>query len=261
MSVQVLDIPVDRLPGDTVRRLIDGTLAAAVVRGVWTAEQMAAVVARLEAGALGLPRQHRDHDDPDRVQVGVYGEPISPSTRFPRGPDPEAYFAQADVLPSRLPALFGDAPDWLPTLEALLARAGAPAERAPGYGACTLRHLPPGCALDRHCENLYARIPALAPLQDQLRMLDVCSVFLTLQAPEAGGELELWEARWQPGMRNLRDDGGPSVRVQTRAGDVVLAAAGNQFHAVRPVEGARARWTLGAFFAPLQQGEGVRYYG
>lgn len=263
MKPAIRDVSEADLPDDTVARLLDGTLAACVVRGVFLPEQMGSVAERLETDQLGMPRQHRDFDDPDRVQVGVYGEPISPSQRFPTGPDPDVYFAQVDAIPSRLPALFGDAPGYLPTLERVFAGAGVEAKRAEGYGACTIRHVPPGCELDRHCENLYARIPVLIPLQDRLSMLDVCSFFLTIQAPEAGGELVLWEDRWAPGMPNLRSEGGESVRIRTEPGDLVLAAAGNQFHAVSPVQGDRARWTIGGFFAPVREGEGegVRYYG
>lgn len=261
MTPTVIDTAAQALPANTIAGLLDGSVAAAVARGVWSAEEMAQVTERLEEGYLGMHRQHREYPDSRIAQVGVYGEAISPSMRFPKGPDPDTYFAQADVLPGQLPGLFAGMAPFLPTLEALWTQAGTSARRAEGYGACTIRHVPPRCELDRHCENLYARIPVLEPLQDQMDMLQVCSFFLVLQAPEGGGELVLWEDRWSEGSGNLRGLGGDTIEVPPRAGDVVFTAAGNQYHAVRPVKGARARWTMGGFFAPLRDGQGIAYYG
>jgi len=261
MTPTVIDTAANALPANTIAGLLDGSVAVAVARGMWSAEEMAQVTERLEGGHLGMDLQRREAPDAGVAQVCVYGEAISPSMLFPKGPDPDAYFAQVDVLPDKLPGLFAGMAPFLPTLEALWRQAGTSAERAQGYGACTIRHVPPRCEMDRHCENLYARIPVLQPLQQRLDMLRVCSFFLVLQAPEAGGELVLWEDRWSEGSRNLRGLGGDTVEVGPRAGDVVFTAAGNQYHAVRTVKGSRARWTMGGFFAPRRDGLGIAYYG
>jgi hypothetical protein len=259
MRPALRDVSVFSEGADAIERLLDGTLSCIVVREVWPASDLARVVDYLESGQLDVPLHRRDHPEPEAPQVGVYGMPISPSRVCRQGPDPSAYRAQADMLASRLGRLFEHTAPFLRTFEALVARAGATARRAEGYGACTIRRVPERCDMVRHCENLYADIEVLAPLRQRVRIYDTCSFFLTLRGPPKGGDLVVFETPWDDPRGETKDQEEELV-VRTRPGDVVLLAAGRQYHRVTTAEGG-PRWTIGGFFAPRSDGQGIEYWG
>ncbi|MCA9618734.1 MAG: hypothetical protein KC731_06925, partial [Myxococcales bacterium] len=93
-------------------RVVDGP--ASVVAGMLKAEAPSvicwrqaatpgageALVAAAVRGDLG-PADARDHDE-NRPQVEVYGCAVSPSDRWPAGPDPAIYFDAAPAFRERL---------------------------------------------------------------------------------------------------------------------------------------------------------------
>ena len=244
-------------------------------RGAFAPEGCAAVVSAARAGDLG-PSDARDHDDPSRPQVRVYGCAISPSDTWPAGPDPDAYHAAAPDFRARLAAL-GEPGFPTRLLEALSFLAGTPAVRPSGprgpYGSCTVRHLTTGTALPPHCEHLYAGIDVNRGLRD--RGVDLerqLSFFVVLHAPAEGGVLRVYEGPWRPLLDRLGPPTKDAVEVPDDApepqhhaiapvvGDLLVFPSGATIHEITPVERGE-RWTLGGFAAFAPGGEPLYAWG
>jgi hypothetical protein len=102
-------------------------------------------------------------------------------------------------------------------------------------------------------------------LETQVDVYDQLSYFYMLQQPEQGGELSLYGFEWENGqgkksksentevimadggVRNIEDEEVQSIDPQK--GDMVIFAAGQIWHRVEQVLGARERITLGGFLA------------
>lgn len=234
-----------------------GEIDAIVVEALYDEATLARVATALATPEMTARLAPRDHADPAVPQVRVIGEPISPSMRVPQGPPLAHYFGQADAFRALCRALFAPAPPFFEhVLAALTALAGIPASLpTPRYGWGTFRHVPPGCGLDLHCEGLYADIEALAPIATSVELEETISLFMPIVAPEGGGVLEVF------GTARPAADEPPALRLAPAAGELVLFAGGRRYHRVTPVEGERARWTIGAFAAYARDGERVHAWG
>ena len=236
-----------------------GDLDAVLVDDLYDRETLARVAAGLEQPAIAARREPRDHPDPAVSQVSVIGEPISPSMLVPAGPPLERYLARADEFRALCRELFAPAPPFFErALEALSGLAGVPgALPAAGrpYGWGTFRHVPPGSGLDLHCEGLYADIEALAPIATVAALEETFSLFMPIAAPERGGVLEIF------GCERPGGDEPPALRLEPIVGQLVVFAGGPRYHRVTPVEGDRARSTVGAFAAFARDGTRIYAWG
>jgi hypothetical protein len=102
-------------------------------------------------------------------------------------------------------------------------------------------------------------------LEGQVDVFDQLSFFFLVQAPEAGGEVCLFDLEWAEGQTKaslaenvhvmLPDISYHAVSVEEaqilnpEPGDLVIIAAGQIWHRVEPVLGNRERLTLGGFAA------------
>lgn len=244
-------------------------------RGAFAPERCAAVVAAARAGDLGSS-DARDHDDPTRPQVRVYGCAISPSDTWPRGPDPDAYHAAAPAFRARLaslgepafPALVLDALRLLTATPATV-----PSSSRGDYGSCTVRHLTTGTALPPHCEHLYAGIDVYRGLRDLgVDLEQQLSFFVVLEAPAEGGALRVYDGPWRPLLDRLGPETEDAVEVPDDApepsyrsipptvGDLLVFPSGATIHEITPVERGE-RWTLGGFASFAPRGEPLYAWG
>jgi len=244
---------------------MDGILAGdpdvVVLKGVFTADEVAAVARTLEAHPawrralsvestvefIGLPLQWVDQD------LDTYLTAAD-----------EARSAAAELLEGTL----------LPRLQALLAQVcGRPVreiETAEGrrFASATLRRLPPGSAVGPHFELGQLDFPGYRGLRPQIDETTLLSFYLLVQPSERGGELALHDLRWghpdAPRVQStmLDDDTlfglHPPRVVPMSAGDVVVFDSGHIAHRVLEVRGSRPRWTMGGLLSPSPDGTLVR---
>ena len=91
------------------------------------------------------------------------------------------------------------------------------------------------------------------------------------QAPEAGGQLELYDLMWDDtpddvlalGMSEERDarlERFGSRLTDVGVGDMILFTGGRIWHRVAPVEGGRERITIGGFLALSQDDRSIYFW-
>lgn len=268
LSVRYLDAGAIA-PGETALLDLDATtLHAIVVRGVYDSATVARIAAALESGDERLPLQARDSHDAKAVQIRTGGIPVSPSSVYPSGPDPEIYHASAPAFRAMCAELFAPGAEFGARCAEVFGQLGGgrPAKLAHHrdgrpFGTLTLRCIPTGCGLPPHCENDYARVSVYDSVRDRVRLLRKLGFFIPLQLPESGGELVLYDKTHVAGVRPFPErpleavEQVPHVSLQASAGDLVVLPSGSRYHQVTRVVGSRARWTAGGFGAFTNEGD------
>jgi hypothetical protein len=260
------DVAFDDLDGyaDAVARIYAGEVDGLTIRGVFTPEEVAEAVQRLEG--------HRD-EFVDHGTVAMFGTAIV-------GSDDERtlYHDTAPAMTEALEELFPTG--FRSRIEEMLVRVGGGRrprvpEDGPGrtYVPATIRVLPPGAGvIHAHTANEFCNVwPAYEHLRRTARMWNSLSYFVTAQAPDAGGGLQLYDLDWDDTPEDvLALAMGPErdaalARFEDRvvepgAGDVVLFTGGRIWHRVEPVRGSTARVTVGGFVAESTEADEVIYW-
>jgi hypothetical protein len=196
-------------------------------------------------------------------EIRTIGDAATPTFDFLRGPPVDLYAQSAHTHAERSRAVFGDAEAPLARVKALLSglAGGAPAEpphfdATHAWAAFNFRALDPGQQIYAHHDDhyglaVYERLPA------DLDRTMLLSFFITLQAPEAGGELLVYGLTGKdPEVPYLSTRFIDTEAVEARfapkrltfaAGDLVVFDAGRHVHRVSTVGGARPRMTFGGF--------------
>ena len=253
------------LSADTMETVLPqihrGDFAAAVVRGVYTAAEVRKMAEATRTGELDAFGQNRDASDEQASQIRTLGVPISPSDRYPQGPDIEAYHQSAEPFRVRCAEVFAPARPFDEVANAFLASAaGVPAVRATDpqgrfFGALTVRIIPPGHGLPPHCENHYRHIAIYDTLRERVHLDRKIGFFLPLQLPESGGELVVYDTPFEAGVYPFpalpldRVEEVSHTVVPARPGDLVFVGSGRTYHQVTRVVGDQPRITVGGFGA------------
>ncbi len=241
-----------------MQRIFSGEIGGVVVADALSPPACAAWAERLDAGVVPVT--------PTRFAAEFEAFSFGPCLDQSEG-DLDGYLKR---VPPFEAALAGSIPG-LDLAEHLLA---ALARLAPGwaplrprsadgrrYGLLTLRRLPPGGLIPPHCENEQLPRAAYRELRDHLDTAALASFYLTLRPADEGGELSIHQLGPEAigsRVRHGHSDLGPeveraaSVTVKPGAGSLVVFDGGRRFHQIRPVRGARARWTVGGFLAPTR---------
>jgi 2OG-Fe(II) oxygenase superfamily len=176
------------------------------------------------------------------------------------------YFREADEFHEHLRALFPPSLGVTDHLADVLARLdhGRPFVAAPGpepgsrYMFSTIRAHLEGGFIPPHCDNEQAIRPSFRHLRSLVEP-HMISYVLALTLPEAGGALEMFDARPQPlaappmagdlrpARPNLESVEAVSFRIPP--GAVMILDSGHYLHQVSPVVGPRKRWTVCSFMA------------
>ena len=216
--------------------LFEGDLDGVVVEGVLSAEQCAEAVLTLQQSGL---ERHRSCYYPG----GSYGQVLlaTGASEADSEGDSGAYRAAARALEAVLPR---------PVLSGVTAclkalnpghPLGVPRGRDGLYAGFTVRVLEPGGAIALHSER--PDWPAMQELASRADLSVQLSFYVVLQAPQAGGELLVYEGA-------MSDDAeAPHAAVVLGVGDLILFDGTRHNHRVSPVEGSLERWTLGGFLA------------
>ena len=268
--LRVLDVEAAQAPShpDAFDRLRAGELQAILLRGVYAAGALDPVVERLER-----------HDPPflqtwfpEKFRSWFYGANINLSP-----PGLEGYFERSDEFHAHLRAAFAGVPDLVGRVGGLLAALdhGRPFLAPPGprpgtqYMFTTLRGHAEGGYIPAHFDNEQALRPSFRHLRG-IAHEHMTSFVLTLSMAEAGGALEVFDARCEPhearmisadGASRPSVDGLRSVVFRVPAGDLIVLDSGRFLHRVTPVGGARKRWTACSFMARARDGHANYCWG
>lgn len=263
VSVDATDVA--RHP-DALERMLDKRLDGMIVRGVFTRETVDQVVERLESPSV-----------PRTVFPAFAGTPNAPYTVgqaiVSADPSLTAYFEDAGKQRERIRALFDGLADFEGTLRQIFGAlaAGRPIAVPAGPGGATspfatLRVLPEGHEIGVHVGNDFIRLPQARYLAEQVDMTDQISYFVTLAAPQGGGELVVYPVEWadvralvpapdgtSAGIWNEGTEvfatleGFGSTAFRPEPGDLLIFDGGRYFHRVSKTVGERPRRTIGGF--------------
>lgn len=257
---------VSEHPG-AIDQLLRREVFGVLVRGVFQAEQLAGVVARLEQQAA-LPVFSSD-----TFRGRTYG-------RVLRMADDrlDEYFDAARRIGPALEMAFGEGPGYEARLREILGALGGgrpvrvPTVGARTYAPATVRVIEPGGTIFLHCGNETHAFPALRELTQIIDPAGEISTLMPLALPEAGGELEVYDVCFgDPLVGELdRSLGRESahhglgdrrcLRLRPAVGDLALFEEGRHYHRVNEVLGTRSRWTMGGFLAPSRDARTLHYW-
>lgn len=257
-TVDVNDL--HRFP-NAIQDMYDGTLGGLIIRGVYSEEEMARVYDRIENREKSFIRR----DFPVQYKTWFLGRFLDDST------DPELpeYLADTPRFRENLRSVFEGMTPYEDRLEDVLGRISAGAAvRIPSfrdgrsYAPATIRMLPPGGQISTHVGKEAGTRPAYTHLNTVVDSDNQISMFLTAQAPEAGGNLIVYSLKWSDIDERHIIDGRTAVEplletaewavYTTRPGDLLVFDGGRYFHRVSVVQGSRNRCTIGGFamFSP-----------
>lgn len=262
---------------DVLRQIYRYEVCGIIVRGVYSREDMARIVAAVGAGAARrIPTvDARPSDEAKAVDAGtehahVVGRGLEST------PDLPTYLKSASAFRQEISELFEreQVPPFEETVSAAFRRlAGGRSVESPKaddgrqYIPGTLRIFPPGSEIPTHCGNVMLRRPGYKDFSTRVDTLDQLSYFLTVQDATDGGELAVYEAQY---LAHEVPDGPESLgRVaQSRwtayrpgPGDLLIFDGGRYFHRVTVVGGSRTRITMGGFLMFDRSGETIFYWG
>jgi hypothetical protein len=255
-----------------------GRLGGVVLRGVYGPDAIAGLNRRLDEGGHRFARTPLPGFEGQPVQPFLYGRSIVGAD-----PDLAPYFDAATRTADGLRWVFDEAGD----LEARLQEAltvlsdGLPSAVPVGaaghpYAPATVRELPDGHEIGLHIGNAFLCMPQAQDLAARVDVGAQISWFLPLQRPQAGGELVIYDLRWdavkdryQASTDSVRQTSRvnhalmellPRVAVDPAEGDLLIFDGGRFFHRVAPARGPRPRRTVGGFLAWRLDETGLSYW-
>ncbi len=265
---RMLEIDITDLPkfSHALRDIYEEKLHGLIIRNVYSKEFMAQVVQRLEAGEAEFPTVHF----PERFKAHFLGRALD-------GSDPKEYFADAAVFRDSARKLFAGGTDYETRLgEVFGAMVDGREVKVPtnaageSYAPGTIRVLPEGGSIGTHCGNEASTRASYSHLNTLVDRFDQISFFVTLQAPDAGGELEVYSLQFKHVDKRNFERGHSVVdhllplyeakKYKPQAGDLLIFDGGRYFHQVLPVEGPHTRWTMGGFMMFSQDGSTLYYW-
>ena len=133
----------------------------------------------------------------------------------------------------------------------------------------TIRFLSEGNGLVTHSDN---RFPAEEPKFEDLKSIsileDVISYFVLLQKPSSGGELTVFNARWNNKQNHPEHEHEciesieleQSRTLELDVGDLLVFQGGDIYHRVEPIIGPIPRITIGGFITPSIDNTSVYFW-
>lgn len=274
--LRVIDVPAEDASAQegAIQAMYDGALDVLVVRGAVPARPLAEVAAGLDRGERGAAWE-RPNAQVAAEDIHVLGVAATPTYSTPRGPSLDAYMDAAGWH-DRAPVF--DAPfDPVAAITAALERVSGgrrvevlAAADGRSFAPFTVRRLVEGKGIGLH-HDLHTSLPMFKDVAPGLDSTILVSYVVTLQGPQSGGELVVYNVppdlpdppklangfAWDLSAVEARFD---SARIQTVAGDLFLFASSRCLHRVAPVAGPRARVTMGGFLAFDRKRERVLYW-
>lgn len=267
------EIPWDAVDGDLISNIYDAGRTGVVVRGAFPEDLRAATVERLNGDLKwDFPNQGMRGGE-----IRVIGDAATPTFTALRGPSVERYGDNAAQHGGRANAVFGDPVVATRTVAERLSAlfGGRPAappafDDSVSWAPFNVRALDPGEQIYSHHDDHFG-LAVYEKMDATLDRSTVLSWFVTLEAPESGGELViygLWGSDPNPPMLPTRfldtaalEAGYHKHVCDLRAGDLIVFDAGRHVHRVTPVEGDRARLTFGGFLTVDPERSRLAFWG
>lgn len=254
---------------DALHAMYAGHGDALIVRDAFDPKALAGAVERIRASAGDYHWDLQEKPDPDFRQMKVLGRTLTPVAGGPFDLDAYAAIGAAThkVVEAQLPGFFERFEGLMEQLSGgrpvRVARDGSRS-----YSPATIRHLPVGCQIPVHCGLFFMQSDGYREIMGHLDDTTQLSWFTTMQAPQAGGELVVYDLKWGspevPTRGPMYDPRAietfPAIRVSPPAGSILLFDGGRWFHKVSPVEGSIDRWTLGGFLGFDRRLERLAYW-
>ncbi len=258
---------LDKYP-NALREIYNGDRGGLVIQGVYSKDEMARVVDRLDGGQDKFPLMHLPPNQGSYF-LGLCLE----------GGDPTLvdYLNSAERFREETLPVFSDMAPFEERIEGIIGTLAGEREvqlarysDGRAYTPATIRILPDGGQLAPHCGNEMYNRPSYEHLNSFVDNHDQLSYFLTLQEAEEGGGLIIYSLKWnEVGPDHILPDERSNVgallgeaewmEVRPTAGDVLIFDGGRYLHRVDWVHG-RTRWTMGGFMMFDQSGEKVLYF-
>lgn len=253
------------LLGEMYRRRYSG----AILQGVFAPQHMTELARALSEGVEDMPRAFAP-----TFKGGLYGTPLVMGSE-----DLVDYLDDADRFRKAIAPFFASGGGLEERIEAALTAVsgGVPVELARtedgrGYLPASMRVLIEGDSLPIHYENGTTKYESMNRLLPHLDVETIMSFYVPVALPEAGGILEVYTTDCAgDGDRIIEDLGGPEkartilsergyIEVLPQVGDMLVFDGGRHYHVVTEVHGAKARWTLGGFFAYTKTHDRILYW-
>jgi hypothetical protein len=263
---------------DAIDQMYEDQLDVIVVRRALDPERLAAVGEYLDRddahAAWARPNARMPIED---IQVLGSDVPATPTYSAPTGASLEAYLESAKGHQAATAGLFDADFDVTDAFKRVLGRFASGrdvdipvADDGRRYVPFTIRRLTDGKQIGLHHDYHYplALYNQLAPTLDTRTLI---SFVVTLQRPEAGGELFVYavtpDTPDPPKMPNgfqwdqeALERRFPFTSFQTNPGDLFLLASGRCLHRIGRVRGPRARISMGGFLALDKADRRVLYW-
>jgi hapalindole-type alkaloid chlorinase len=254
---------------DALREIYRGERGGLVIRGVYSKDDMARVVERLEVGQTDFPMMNLPASQRSYF-LGLCLEGGDPTLK--------AYLEAAGRFREQARRVYEDLIPFEERMETVFgAMAGgrkvelAHFHDGRAFTPATIRILPVGGQLAPHCGNEMYNRPSYEYLNTFVDKTDQISFFLTLQEAEEGGGLIIYSLKWaEVGPDHILPDNRSNVgsllgesewtEVRPEAGDVLIFDGGRWLHRVDWVRGKRTRWTMGGFLQFDRPGERLLYF-
>ena len=248
-----------------------------VIRGAFPREPLASAGASLDRDDItqGWNRPNAKMPVED-IQILGTDTPATPTYSAPRGASLETYLESAKKHRSDTTGVFAPGFDATKEFQRVLAgcASGRPADVAAttggdSYVPYTIRRLTDGRQIGAHHDYHYG-LSLYNDLAPRLDTSTLVSFVVTLGKPDAGGELVVYGVTPQtpaPKLPNGFSWDVPAIekeysfeRLVMDVGDVFLLASGRCLHRVSPIQGAKARVTMGGFLALDKPRERVLFW-
>jgi len=252
-----------------IAELRAGSITGIIVRNVYSAEVMNAVVDRLERHEPPFLKTWF----PEKFKSWFYGQNLNLMQT-----DAAAYFNDAETFHQQMQELFPASIGLENHLMKLLSRLdeNRPYRAAPGpepdqkYMMTTFRGHGEGGYIPPHCDNEQSHRPAYEHLAT-LVSEHMYSMVLLIGKPNEGGLLEVFDYRVEPQDSRLMSDDSiadkpdikqlSSVAFPLNAGDMIIVDSGRYLHRVTPVVGDKIRWVACSFMAHARERNAVYCWG
>lgn len=244
--------------------ILSGHTTGAILRGFYQPNVLAPIVEQLAKEQCSMRSR------PSPYFTGrTYGRLLTAET------DLNAYYNEAKQVNKALHELFTPIGDFQTRLEQTLATLSnqKPVQvplspEGHSYLSVSTREMLPGGSIDLHYENENFDCPTMKYLASQLDAIRQGSIYLTLAAPEGGGELRIYPVKEktetcakfsamdrtsQETFSLLEQEHGYRV-LDAAVGDLLIFDAGRHYHRVTTVTGKQSRWTMGSFFSHSNKG-------
>lgn len=256
-SLRFYEIDADKLDAipDAIADIMAKRYTGFIIKGWLTPEECAHGIDRLRSDETPIPRMSNPHFAGWSHGPGVVNARDGMDPYLTKAAGLREGFASAfgfDVV-QRFTDLFSKLSGGR-QVQTVSATDGRP------YSPVTARALSHTGGLPIHCGNETHSWPSMKHISTFIDTTDQLSFFVTLQPPDAGGEMVVYDVQHTvPSDPVMSTMSGPEVSPEIEArgflnlrpgvGDVILFDGGRYFHRVVAVNGEKQRWTMGGFMA------------